>query len=146
MCSWRGTLEGSFLPLQTGEIYMFLNVYYSYLYIVWHHLSPPFSIIYKPPLTLIDESCRINFCLWAFLDILQQVWYTVYTHSLFHPYRNGFSWFSYFALFYNAIVGFVGAIIRILLSLLFGTLLLFRLDQNIMIRGFEFADWGEVTI
>jgi hypothetical protein len=59
--------------------------------------------------------------------------------------RNGFSWFSYFALFYNAIVGFVGAIIRVLLSLLFGTLLLFRLDQNIMIRGFEFADWGHKT-
>ena len=43
-------------------------------------------------------------------------------------------------------MGFVGAIIRVLLSLLFGTLLLFRLDQNIMIRGFEFADGGEVTI
>jgi hypothetical protein len=56
--------------------------------------------------------------------------------------RNGFNWFSYFVFLYNAIVGFVAAIIRVLLSLLFGTLLLFRLDQNIMMDGFKFADWG----
>ena len=56
--------------------------------------------------------------------------------------RNGFNWFSYFVFFYNAIVGFVGAIIRVLLSLAYGTLLLFRLDQNIMMEGFQFADRG----
>ena len=37
----------------------------------------------------------------------------------------------------------MAAIIRVLLSLLFGTLLLFRLDQNIMMDGFKFADRGE---
>lgn len=46
---------------------------------------------------------------------------------------------------YNAIVGFVGAIIRVLLSLGYGTLLLFRLDQNIMMEGFQFADEGELV-
>ena len=56
--------------------------------------------------------------------------------------RNGFNWFSYFVFLYNAIVGFVGAIIRVLLSLVYGTLLLFRLDQNIMMEGFQFADRG----
>ena len=59
--------------------------------------------------------------------------------------RNGFNWFSYFVFLYNAIVGFVGAIIRVLLSLVYGTLLLFSqftLDQNIMMEGFQFADEG----
>ena len=58
-------------------------------------------------------------------------------------YRNGFNWFSYFVFLYNGVVGFVAAIIRVLLSLLFGTLLLFRLDQNIMMNGFKFADRGK---
>ena len=40
----------------------------------------------------------------------------------------------------------MAAIIRVLLSLLFGTLLLFRLDQNIMMDGFKFADRGEKTM
>ena len=47
---------------------------------------------------------------------------------------------------YNGIVGFVSAIIRVLLSLLFGTLLLFRLDHNIMMDGFKFADRGKKVI
>ena len=39
-------------------------------------------------------------------------------------------------------MGFVAAIFRVLLGLLFGTLLLFRLDQNIMMDHFKFADLG----
>jgi hypothetical protein len=56
--------------------------------------------------------------------------------------RNGFNCFSYFVFLYNGIVGFVAAIFRVLLGLLFGTLLLFRLDQNIMMDHFKFADLG----
>ena len=58
------------------------------------------------------------------------------------PCRNGFNCFSYFVFLYNGIVGFVAAILRVLLGLLFGTLLLFRLDQNIMMDHFKFADLG----
>ena len=57
-----------------------------------------------------------------------------------------FNWFAYFFFVFYSIVGFVGAILRLLLSLLLGTLLLFRLDQNIMMAGFQFADWGRTTI
>ena len=63
-------------------------------------------------------------------------WYT------FHS-RTGLNLFSYFVFLYNGIVGFVAAIIRVLFSMLFGTLLLFRLDQNIMMDGFKFADKGK---
>jgi hypothetical protein len=56
--------------------------------------------------------------------------------------RNGFNCFAYFVFLYNGIVGFVAAIFRVLLGLLFGTLLLFRLDQNIMMDHFKFADLG----
>jgi hypothetical protein len=59
--------------------------------------------------------------------------------------RNGFNCFSYFVFLYNGIVGFVAAIFRVLLGLLFGTLLLFRLDQNIMMDNFKFADLGHKT-
>ena len=75
-----------------------------------------------------------------------------YSHSLllytalFTLYRNGFNCFSYFVFLYNGIVGFVAAIVRVLLALLFGTLLLFRLDQNIMMENFKFADLGRSMV
>ena len=59
-----------------------------------------------------------------------------------YPSRNAFNWVSYFFFLYNAIVGFLGAIVRALLAMLFGILLLFRLDTNIMMRGLQFADLG----
>ena len=43
-------------------------------------------------------------------------------------------------------MGFVMAILRVLVSVLFGILLLFRLDRNVMMEGFEFADWGQLVI
>ena len=43
-------------------------------------------------------------------------------------------------------MGFVAAILRLLVSVLFGILLLFRLDRNVMMEGFEFADWGQLVI
>jgi hypothetical protein len=56
--------------------------------------------------------------------------------------RNVYNWFSYFFFIYTSIMGFVAAILRLLVSVLFGILLLFRLDRNVMMEGFEFADWG----
>ena len=38
------------------------------------------------------------------------------------------------------------AIVRLLLSLLFGTILLFRLDRNVMMPGFQFADFGQIIV
>ena len=60
-------------------------------------------------------------------------------------FRNVYNWFSYFFFIYNSIIGFVAAILRLLLSALFGTLLLFRLDRNIMMEGFECTDWGQLV-
>ena len=60
--------------------------------------------------------------------------------------RNLFNWFSYFFVIYHTIVGFLVAILRLILSLLFGTLLLFRLDRNIMMDGFHLADYGHLYI
>ena len=60
--------------------------------------------------------------------------------------RNAFNIFSYFVFQYNGLVGFAAAIVRVLISLMFGTLLLFRLDHNIMMDGFKFADLGEQKI
>ena len=60
--------------------------------------------------------------------------------------RNVFNWFSYFFFIYGSIVGFMTAIVRLLLSLLFGTILLFRLDRNVMMPGFQFADFGQIIV
>ena len=61
-------------------------------------------------------------------------------------FRNVFSWFSFFFFVYGSILGIVGATLRLLLSALFGILLLFRLDRNIMMAGFECTDWGQLFI
>ncbi|CAI8020780.1 Stimulated by retinoic acid gene 6 protein-like [Geodia barretti] len=59
--------------------------------------------------------------------------------------RNGFNCFLVLCLLVQWDCGFVAAIFRVLLGLLFGTLLLFRLDQNIMMDHFKFADLGHKT-
>ena len=56
--------------------------------------------------------------------------------------RRLWNWFEYILFFYNTIVGFVAAIFRVLISALFGLLLLFRLDTVILMKGFEFGDTG----
>lgn len=56
--------------------------------------------------------------------------------------RRLFNWFAYILFFYNGIAGFVSAILRTLMSVVFSLLLLFRLDQVVLIRGFEQFDFG----
>ena len=45
-------------------------------------------------------------------------------------------------VFQNAVVGITSAFIRILYSMLFGLLLLFRLDRVVLMKGFERFDKG----
>ena len=45
-------------------------------------------------------------------------------------------------VFQNAVVGITSAFIRILYSILFGVLLLFRLDRVVLMKGFERFDKG----
>lgn len=45
-------------------------------------------------------------------------------------------------MFQNAVVGITSAFIRILYSVLFGLLLLFRLDHVVLMKGFEKFDKG----
>ncbi|XP_064406724.1 stimulated by retinoic acid gene 6 protein-like isoform X2 [Halichondria panicea] len=56
--------------------------------------------------------------------------------------RRLFNWFAYILFFYNGIAGFVSAILRTLMSVVFSLLLLFRLDQVVLIRGFEQFDFA----
>ena len=57
--------------------------------------------------------------------------------------RRLFQWFLYTLFIYNAVLGVVVAIARLLLSALFGLLLLIRLDRVVLMKGFEFWDLGE---
>ena len=84
--------------------------------------------------SIYTESCSLALWLYMF----------VYFNIIL--YRNIYNWFSYFFFIYTSIMGFVMAILRVLVSVLFGILLLFRLDRNIMMEGFEFADWGQLVI
>jgi len=45
-------------------------------------------------------------------------------------------------VFQNAVVGITSAFIRVLYSVLFGILLLFRLDRVVLMKGFERFDKG----
>ena len=49
---------------------------------------------------------------------------------------------SYILVFQNTVVGITSAFVRILYSLLFGLLLLFRLDRVVLMKGFERFDKG----
>lgn len=57
-------------------------------------------------------------------------------------FRRLFHWFSYVLVFQNAVVGITSAFIRIIYSILFGLLLLFRLDHVVLMKGFEKFDKG----
>ena len=48
-------------------------------------------------------------------------------------------------LLYNALIGIVAALVRVLVSAGFGLLLLFRLDKVVLMKGLEFADFGELV-
>jgi len=58
------------------------------------------------------------------------------------PHRRFWNWVEYIFFFYNAIVGIVASIFRILLSIGVNLLLLFRLDTVIFMKGWEFLDAG----
>ena len=49
-------------------------------------------------------------------------------------------------LFYNALIGLVGAFLRILFSAVFGILLIFRVDRVVLMKGFEFFDFGKCKV
>ncbi len=49
---------------------------------------------------------------------------------------------SYIFIFQNTVVGITSAFIRILYTMLFGLLLLFRLDRVVLMKGFERFDKG----
>ena len=47
--------------------------------------------------------------------------------------------------FYNGIAGVFGALLRVLMSSVFGLLLLFRVDRIVLMKGYEAYDFGEYT-
>ncbi|XP_063313324.1 stimulated by retinoic acid gene 6 protein-like [Pelobates fuscus] len=59
--------------------------------------------------------------------------------------RKAFQNFNYFLFFYNVIVGLGACLSRLLRSLLFGTLLIARIDRTILPPGFEQMDAGYLT-
>lgn len=56
--------------------------------------------------------------------------------------RRTFHIFSYLMVFQNTVVGVTSAFIRILYSIFFGLLLIFRLDRVVLMKGFERFDKG----
>ncbi|XP_066298087.1 stimulated by retinoic acid gene 6 protein-like [Branchiostoma lanceolatum] len=56
----------------------------------------------------------------------------------FKAYQN----FAYFMFFFNIIVGFFFCFSRVIISLIFGVLLLSRIDRTVLMEGFEQSDIG----
>ncbi|OCT87125.1 stimulated by retinoic acid gene 6 protein-like isoform X2 [Xenopus laevis] len=59
--------------------------------------------------------------------------------------RRAFQNFSYFFMFYSAILGFGACLIRIMLNVFLGSWLLARIDRPLFPRGYEGADMGYST-
>ncbi|XP_053320525.1 stimulated by retinoic acid gene 6 protein-like [Spea bombifrons] len=59
--------------------------------------------------------------------------------------RRAFQNFSYFFMFYSAILGFGACLIRVILNVFLGSWLLARIDRPIFPRGYEAADMGYRT-
>ncbi|XP_063786050.1 stimulated by retinoic acid gene 6 protein-like [Pseudophryne corroboree] len=59
--------------------------------------------------------------------------------------RRGFQNFSYFFMFYSAVVGLGACLIRVILNTLLGSWLLARIDRPLFPRGYEGADMGYNT-
>ncbi|KAM4748949.1 stimulated by retinoic acid gene 6 protein-like [Rhinophrynus dorsalis] len=59
--------------------------------------------------------------------------------------RRAFQNFSYFFMFYSAILGFGACLIRIILNVFLGSWLLARIDRPLFPRGYEGADMGYIT-
>lgn len=56
-----------------------------------------------------------------------------------------FNCFAFVMVIYNCFAGFIGAIIRVLLSAGISLLLVFRLDKFVLATGYEFMDFGMTT-
>lgn len=56
--------------------------------------------------------------------------------------RRVFHWTTYVLFFYNVILGLTSALLRIVYSMTFGLVLMFRLDRVVLMRGFERFDAG----
>ncbi|XP_056428879.1 stimulated by retinoic acid gene 6 protein-like isoform X3 [Hyla sarda] len=59
--------------------------------------------------------------------------------------RRGFQNFSYFFMFYSAILGFGACLVRVLFNVLLGSWLLARIDRPLFPKGYEGADIGYST-
>ncbi|XP_069818224.1 stimulated by retinoic acid gene 6 protein-like [Dendropsophus ebraccatus] len=59
--------------------------------------------------------------------------------------RKAFHNFNYFLFFYNVILGALASLLRLILSLILGTLLIGRIDRTLLQRGYESADKGYST-
>ena len=81
-----------------------------------------------------------------YVDIFLTIFYICILLSFIVSYltcRRLFDWFAFILFFYNGIAGVFGAILRALMSSMFGLLLLFRLDRIVLMKGFERYDFGE---
>ncbi|KAM3927454.1 stimulated by retinoic acid gene 6 protein-like [Leptodactylus fuscus] len=59
--------------------------------------------------------------------------------------RRGFQNFSYFFMFYSAILGLGACLVRVLFNVLLGSWLLAKIDRPLFPRGYEGADMGYIT-
>nr|DBA31533.1 TPA: hypothetical protein GDO54_007367 [Pyxicephalus adspersus] len=59
--------------------------------------------------------------------------------------RRGFQNFSYFFMFYSAILGLGSCLLRVIFNVFLGSWLLARIDRPLFPRGFEGADMGYNT-
>lgn len=57
-------------------------------------------------------------------------------------FRQVFYWFQFLMIFYNVVVGLSSALLRNIYSLVFGLLLMPRLDRTVMMKGLEKWDSG----
>ena len=55
----------------------------------------------------------------------------MYTHTHIQSYRRIFQWLSYTLFFYNALLGLLAAIFRVLISTCINLLLMIRLDRPV---------------
>ena len=56
--------------------------------------------------------------------------------------RRLFYVFSYFLFFQNVVIGLMSSFLRIILSVVLGLVLFFRLDRVVLMKGFEVMDQG----
>ena len=63
-----------------------------------------------------------------------------------HCTRRLFHWFSYTLFVYNALLGLLAALLRVLITMLFTSALMVRLDRVVLMKGFESWDIGKLLL